>query len=367
MSSPGNRSPQGFERILVRVCNSKLGDLLMATPTLAGIREKYPAAQITLLLPQPSPGVWIECHPLIDAILWEPPYEKKRNLLDNWRLLRQLRAGRFDAVVDLRLRGRYAWLYWFARIPLRTASSTKYYASLMTHNIPFDFDVPDHHEVESNYGIASPLQLDSCPPEMSLPISPRDEAEARQLLASHGLGIGEPFVVLNPTFGGSSRLWPAERFAEAACGIHAETGLRIVVIGGPAPQGTADPLIQILPESTVDLRGQTSIPVLAALLRSAALHVSVDTGTSHLAATMQTPCVTIFTFFEYWEQRTRWQPWRTPLRTVGPRTRCASCKIPHGTCKRDESTCIDSVCPAEVVQAAVELLQESALPVHQRS
>ncbi len=361
MNSQGQQDPPHFERILVRVCNSKLGDLLMATPTLEGIRRRHPEAQITLLLPLPSPGEWIERHPLVDAILWEQPKGKKQDTRETLRLLRALRQGRFDAAIDLRLRSRYAWLYWLARIPLRSASSDKYYVPLLTHNIPYNFEVPDRHEVEFNYGIAAPLGLDGSPGEMILPVSAPDEAEAHRLLTAGGLGPESGFLVLNPTYGGSSRLWPPERFAEAACSIARAAGLRIVLIGGPAPGEANGDIMQMLPPSTVDLRGKTSIPVLAALLKRAALHLSIDTGTSHLAAAMQTPCVTVFTFFEYWEQRIRWQPWHTALRTVGPQIRCASCPVPQQICKRTEATCVDSISVQQVVQAALELL-ESAGP-----
>jgi ADP-heptose:LPS heptosyltransferase len=356
MSSTGPKDPERFERILVRICNSKLGDLLMATPTLEGIRRKHPEAKITLLLPLPSPGAWIEQHPLVDSILWEQPRGKTQNLAETLRLLKVLRRSRFDAVIDLRLRARYAWLYWLARIPLRSASCTKYYAFLLTHNIPFDFETPDRHEVEFNYGIAAPLGLDDCPGDTVLPVSLADDTEARHLLTENGIGPEEDYLLLNPTFGGSSRLWPPERFAAAAQGIFRETGVRIVLIGGHVPPDGGCEIRRLLPTSTVDLRGRTSIPTLAALLKRSALHVSVDTGTSHLAAAMHTPCVTIFTFFEYWQQRKRWQPWHTLLRTIGPQTRCASCPSPREICKRTETTCIDSVSTQQVVDAAVELL-----------
>lgn len=378
MSSKGNKDPVHFDRILVRVCNSKLGDILMATPTLEGIRRRHPEAKITLLLPLPSPGEWIERHPLVDSILWEQPKGKKQNLPETLRLLRTLHQRRFDAVIDLRLRSRYAWLYWLARIPLRSASSDKYYVPLLTHNIPYDFATPDRHEVEFNYGIAAPLGLDDRPGDMVLPVSGADEIEARRLLTESGIGADDEFLILNSTFGGSSRLWPPERFAEAARGIHQATGLRIVVVGGSVPAETGGEMMRLLPADAVDLRGRTSIPVLAALLTRSALHLSVDTGTSHLAAAMRTPCVTIFTFFEYWQQRTRWQPWHTPLRTVGPQTRCASCPSPHEICKRRETTCIDSVSTEQVVDAALELIAlsgqarrlpttESGLPIIQLS
>jgi len=366
MSSSGQRGPAHFERILVRVCNSKLGDILMATPTLEGIRRTHPDAKITLLLPLPSPGSWIEDHPLVDSILWEPPRGKQQTVVATGRLLQTLRKNRFDAVIDLRLRSRYAWLYWLARIPVRSASSTKHYRALLTHNLPFDFANPDRHEVEYNCRIAAPLGLDGCPGDMVLSVSATDEIDAQRLLTRCGIHPNESFVVLNPTFGGSSRLWPLERFGEAAQGIHRETGLRIVLIGGEPDAEEASDLTQLLPTSTVDLRGKTSIPVLAALLKRAALHLSVDTGTAHLAAAMRTPCVTIFTFFEYWQQRIRWQPWHTTLRTVGPQIRCASCPHAHEVCTRRERTCIDSVSTQQVIDSALELLTlTAALPFSQ--
>lgn len=77
--------------------------------------------------------------------------------------------------------------------------------------------------------------------------------------------------------------WPLERWAILARKLKA-MGYRTVCIGQGHPITGAD----------VDLRSQTSIPVLHALMERASLFVGLDSGPSHVAQATDTPSVVLF-------------------------------------------------------------------------
>lgn len=342
-----------LKRILVRLPGAKLGDFLMTTPALAGLRETYPNARITLLLWPPEPGAWLEGHPLFDEMLWDDQEGAYSGTGGALRLLARIRAHQFDAAVSLYGGGRYAWLFRLANIPLRVGCTRKSYGRLFTHNFPDNRSAPDRHEVEYNFDMMRPLGVSGAPGPMVYPVTAAEDSQAIRLLAERGWD-GAPFVIVNPTHGGSSRLWPPERFAAASRQIVAETGARLALIGVPMDrEGNARIAVGIGP-GTLDLTGDTSVGVLGAILRRSALHLSVDTGTAHLAAAMGVPCVTVFPASQYWDERIRWSPWMTETRVLGPTVRCTSCRLYD--CNRAQTACIDSIAPEAVARAAMELL-----------
>ncbi len=333
---------------------AKLGDFLMATPALAGLRRAHPDAEITLLLWPPQANPHCADTTLYNKILWHGTEGANANVGESYRLLRQLREHRFDAFVALNSRSHLAWVCRLANIPKRIGSTGKYHKALYTENIAQDRGNPDRHEIEYNYDLTRPLGVCGTPGPMVFPVEPEAEAEAERLRRATLQDADHPYIVLNPTYGGSSRALPASCFAQVAQRLRLDTNIPILLTGGDQDTEENACLIRAIGQGVYNLAGKTSVGVLAALLRKSALHISVDTGTMHLAAAMQTPCVTIFPFMEHWEQKIRWLPWQTAHRIIGPDQRCSNCA--PGNCKRTQTVCMESIKPIKVAEAALELL-----------
>jgi ADP-heptose:LPS heptosyltransferase len=99
-------------------------------------------------------------------------------------------------------------------------------------------------------------------------------------------------VVLHPGAASRGRRWPPERFAAVARALTAE-GHRVVLTGAPGERALVRRVAAEagLPE---DAMPTTSLRELAAVVASARLVISNDTGTSHLATAYGTPSVTLF-------------------------------------------------------------------------
>lgn len=91
-----------------------------------------------------------------------------------------------------------------------------------------------------------------------------------------------------------SRRWPAERFA-AVAELLTRRGLPVVLTGSAAEAPLAEEVRRLagLPPEAV-LAGRTDVAELAALVASARLLVSGDTGIAHLASAYRTPSVLLF-------------------------------------------------------------------------
>ena len=104
-------SEREFERVAVRVPNP-LGDQILATPALQGIRERYAAAHITGYGPQSAADLY-------DGGPWFDEFLTVDRRGGSWAGAKQLRQRNFDACILLTGSFRTAVVPWLARIPHR--------------------------------------------------------------------------------------------------------------------------------------------------------------------------------------------------------------------------------------------------------
>jgi ADP-heptose:LPS heptosyltransferase len=101
-------------------------------------------------------------------------------------------------------------------------------------------------------------------------------------------------VVVHPGAAYAARQWPPDRFAAVVRWL-ADQGARVVVTGSPAEAGLADRICRLADRGAVSaLAGRTDLVELAALVASARLVVSGDTGVAHLASAYRRPSVVLF-------------------------------------------------------------------------
>jgi heptosyltransferase II len=125
------------------------------------------------------------------------------------------------------------------------------------------------------------------PQNLGLKVAPAHQSQAKDLLAAHHVRPG--YVVICPFAGGTwnqqDKTWPG--FVELATQLQ-QTGRQVLVCPGPGEEAAAE---QHFGHCTV-LPG-VNMGVYAALLQSAALMVSNDTGPGHVAAAVGTPLVSV--------------------------------------------------------------------------
>jgi ADP-heptose:LPS heptosyltransferase len=141
------------------------------------------------------------------------------------------------------------------------------------------------------------LNLPTDGPDLEFPISAEEEREAA------ALDLPRPYAVVHPGSSLPNRRWPAERFAQTADALASE-GLTPVLTGTPAEADAVAAVTELAQTRPVSLVGRTSLGALAAVLRDAAVVVTNDTGTSHLAAAVQAPSVVVHTVTD----PVRWAP-----------------------------------------------------------
>lgn len=260
-------------RVLV-IKLAALGDFAQAFGPFAAIRAHHPGARITLLTTKPYAPL-ARLSPWFDEV-WEDGRPSWADIPAVLRLVRRLRAARFDRVYDLQTSARSSR---YRRFVGRRAewSGIAPGASHPHANPRRDF----MHTVDrqrEQLGMAGIRDF----PEPDLSWLDADVSR---------FGLPERFALLVPgaSPGRPAKRWPAERFGALAAGLD----LPAAVIGGPAEAPLAAAIRAAAPGS-IDLTGRTGFADIAALARKAAFCVGNDTGPTHLVAACGCPTLALF-------------------------------------------------------------------------
>ncbi len=282
--------------LIVRL--SAIGDVVMASPLIRALRDKYPEAHIAWLV-QAEAVPLLAVNPRLDEVIVWPRGEWQRLWRERryWQLLkavrsfrRALRARGFDLVLDIQGLMKSGLLAWMSGAPERVGlGSREGSARLMTRVV----DKPrGDKRIGSEYRrMAEALGLNTEPFAMDLALSVGDQRFADGFIAEHGLSSG--YAVICPFTTRPQKHWIEARWPELAARLREETGLPVVMLGGPGDREAAA-RIAAGKADIVDAVGQTSLSQAAALISRARLLVGVDTGLMHMGIAFAVPTIAIF-------------------------------------------------------------------------
>ena len=295
-----------FRLLVVRL--SAMGDILHALPAVTALRQAHPGWVIDWVveprwrallaadfsesgqsLRQP-----LSTQPLVDNLhlastkKWRNRPFTDQTIREIAALRRSLKAGRYDAVLDLQGAIRSAVVGRLAGCrrligeadPRERAAKWLFTERVATHS---------PHMIEQGLELAGAVVGEELwPVRPWLPVDPAFEAWAREILpapASH------PAVLINPGAGWGAKRWPVERYAAVAKALN-ERGLRVLVNAGPGEEPLAEAVAQQSGGAATSLA--CSVGQLIALTRRVSLAIAGDTGPLHLACALGRPVVGIY-------------------------------------------------------------------------
>jgi heptosyltransferase II len=262
-----------------------IGDVVMATATLAALRRTYPGAHITWAV-----GGWsrqvVDGHPLLDMVLdVDNPLASVGALL---MLVRTLRRGNYDMVVSLSRSPRMSAALLLSGIPIR--------AGLDSAGRGFGYNIrakiaphARRHEADIYLDVVRAL---GHPTDNSYPSVIVDDAVTSAREKRRAAGINEPYLVVNPSGGKNpgafmdEKRYPPPLLADLTRRVCAATGTQqIIIVAGPGDVPLADVLrAELADYTTAAFVGTLTFAEVGAIARDARLYVGNDTGLTHLAA-----------------------------------------------------------------------------------
>ncbi|MBI4402276.1 MAG: glycosyltransferase family 9 protein [Nitrospirae bacterium] len=348
-----------------------IGDVLLATPVLRALRDRFPAARLTMAVNRGTE----------DILKWNPDLNEvlvvdRGGPAASARFLQEIRRRRFDCVVDLTDGDRSALLARLSGAPVRIGFNEEHRWRGLLYTSVVNTASQVVHRVEHDLEAIRALGIEPKASPLVLHTSQQDEEEAARILEEVGVGgargpvAGDPLpgcvqrvwgatgdgppptriVLLQPGARYWFKAWPPDRFAELADRLVDACGCRVLVGGDTRDRDVAEAIRARARSSPAVLAGRTTILQLAAVLKRCALFVGNDNGPMHMAAALGTPVVALFGPSNPAEWGPRGQ--RTEVLYKG--LDCRRCF--HSTCERGEESCMRQISVDEVFAAARRLL-----------
>jgi len=343
--------------LLVRLDN--LGDVLLTTPAFHAVKAALPAASLTLLASHVGAQVAALDPDIDDMIVYPAPW------MDPWRKMPQdsereqrtiaeLKARHFDGAIIFTSFHQSplpsAYLCYLADIPLRVAASIDGPGSLLTtrHKHPDTLI----HEVEHNLNLVRVLGMDT--DERDLVLTVPDDAQRDMAHLLDNQYTHRPLVVVHPGCTMPARTYPWEMYVEVINLLVEQLGVFVVVTGMDDERPLVEQILeQVRPENryaTLAMAGMLPFPLFCALIQSADLTITNNTGPMHVSAAVKTPVIALFALTNPPEQ---WGPWHVPHRQM---YHDVPCRICYSRICPYQHECLRLVSSQMVVDAAIELL-----------
>jgi heptosyltransferase-2 len=349
---------RSIKRLLV-VLPNWVGDVVMATPVLAAMRDRFAAARIDYLA---RPYV----SDLLDGCGWSEqviPWPKSSSVSSVPALVglsRKLKSNRYDAAVLLTNSFRSGLVAWLAGIPRRVGYDRDGRGALLTDRLRPLRSGGDYVPVPMVPYYAALAERIGCPvpdQKLRLGISPEQEAEGQRLLEHYSLEPGR-YGVINPGAAfGAAKCWLPERFAQVCDRLRSDLQWMPVLVGAPRERDLLERIASACQTKPVwCMDPGTTLGSLKVIIREAAVLICNDTGPRHYGNAFDTPTVTVFgpTYREWtdchYEQEINLQA----LVTCGP------CQLKR--CPLDLE-CMRAITADRVMEAVGRLLPAAQRPV----
>lgn len=332
--------------LLVRT--DRIGDVILSTPVIKNLRLAFPAAYIAFMVCPYTQDV-LAGNPYLDEVIVYDKHCRQRSIFQSIKFSWYLRKKKFDWAIILHPTNRAHLITFLAGIPCRVGWNKKM-AGLLTVKVADKKQEGQKHESEYTLDILRRLNVPVADKNLYFPIKEAATKKVKVLLGENGVKDGEQYIVVHPSASCPSKRWPEEYFSQLISLLKQKLGMIIVVVAFLGEGKFAEEVVTS--NEVVDLRGKLTVSELGSLLNEATLFISNDSGPVHIAASLNTPVISIFGRKDPGLSPVRWKPLGENSFYFHKDVGCRFC-FAHN-CKKG-FLCLKAVKPQEVVEKAMAI------------
>jgi ADP-heptose:LPS heptosyltransferase len=367
------RYPHKQRILLVNI--TRLGDMLQATPTIAGIKAENPGCHISVLVEKQFEDV-CRIIPNIDEVIGldlslvvRSIAREKDGILDAFdyvtKVVEELRAKNFDYCLNM--------------------SSSSYTALLLSligikRNGGWTSDEMGYRIIETEWArlfatsvfhqnrqynslnlvdvFRASADVDSHPKNLLINVEPAALEHCEGLLNEARFTNTGPIVAVQAGASQLKRQWSPQKFITLIKLLTEKYNARVVLTGASKERNIIDPIVAgCNSQNVLSVAGKTSIPQLAAMLKLSSVLITGDTGPMHISVAVGTPVVSMFLASAFGFET---GPYSEGNIVLQPVIGCGPCN-PNKPCSKPD--CHDAITPELVAHLTMERIKGQILEV----
>ena len=251
---------------------SFIGDAVLSTAVIQPLCAHFRDSHITFLV-GPRAFDLFATEPNIDAALVYDNRGKHAGWRGRLRLIKTLRHGKFDLVMNLRdsLMARCIGAeHWgMTRGDSNRHAVTRYLEVLQRHGV----DTSDAHPC--------------------LRLTEEERTDAHSFLAASGFKAERLLIGIHPGGNWEYKLWDAKNYAQVGNALAKRLDATILLFAGPNERGLQAEVAEMIDMPPILVKTD-DLRKLAALISVCDVYIGNDTGPMHIAAAVDTPVVALF-------------------------------------------------------------------------
>jgi heptosyltransferase III len=361
-------------RILL-VRTDKIGDVVLTTPAIAALRKKFPDAHIAALVSQTAFDA-VKHNPHMNEV-WSLDPALYSGVIGFFRLISEIREGRYQAAVVFQTKFRVALALWLSRVRYRVGPLSKWW-SFILYNLGRrqNRSAVEMHEADYNIQLLKEfgISVADTREKTYLVVGEKEKAEAEKFFTEKSINRKYKTVAIHPGMGGSALNWPESHYI--ALGRNLIKRYNVVITGGPTEAALVERVMTAVAQDQSYLMdrpiltkyvNEGSLANFIAILDQCDGMVGPSTGPMHLAVGLGKKVVTIFSPIRV-QSAVRWGPYGVELGSnlgIAPKDQ-ASVLVPDVNCAENQrcalAACIYYPCmprvPVEDVETQLLVLLE---------
>ena len=280
-----------FKPPLQHVCLlrlSAIGDTCHALAALRAFQAAWPETRFTWIIGKVEAKLMREIVPEIEFIT----FDKAATLRELKRLRAELRARRFDLLLDMQLSLRASLVSRLIRSPIKLGFDRQRARELqwLFTNAQIESKAREH-VLDSFMGFARACGIEPKAPHWDVALPPAAIDYARGVVAA-----GTPTLLISPCSSHAARNWAAARYAALADHAASVHRMRVVLVGGrssaEARMGAA--ILDAARSPLVNQIGKDTLPQLLGLMSLSTVLLSPDSGPAHMASMVGLPVLGLY-------------------------------------------------------------------------
>jgi heptosyltransferase I len=266
---------------------SAIGDTCHVVPIIRSLQRTWPECRITWIIGRLEAKL-MSLMPEIEFL----SVDKRRFASEFARLRSQLGARRFDVLLHMQVSFRASLLSTLVRAPIKLGFDRDRARELQWLFTNRRIEARTRqHVLDSFWGFADALGISDHRLEWNIPLPPEAHAYAQRVIPD-----AQPTLLISPCSSHALRNWRAEFYAQVSDHAARRWNMRVVLCGGPSriERQMGDRILAQAVHPLIDQIGRDTLPQMAALLRSASVLLSPDSGPAHMAAMVNTPVIGLY-------------------------------------------------------------------------